>query len=87
MMKKRFEFEDIFEAENRYENLKELVDFATTFQDGTKLEYKPLDGWLDKKFHGSSGEFPSWENWTKEQKATFRHMCGPLMEELGYEVD
>jgi hypothetical protein len=84
---KIYKFEDIFESENRYDNVKDLVEFATTFQDGTKLDYKPLDGWLEKKVHGSSGGFPSWENWTKEQKETFRRMCGPLMEKLGYEVD
>ncbi len=84
---KLFRFEDIFESENRYEYLKDLVEFVTTFQDGTKLEYKSLDGWLDKKVHSNGGGFPSCENWTKEQKDIFRRMCGPLMKELGYEVD
>jgi len=79
-------FEDIFESENGYENLKAAVDFATHFNDGTKLEYKPLDGWLENKVH-SSGKKSSSDNWTKQQKETFQRMCGPLMEELGYEMD
>ncbi|MGM0504861.1 MAG: hypothetical protein ACQESQ_09600 [Bacteroidota bacterium] len=79
-------FEDIFEADNRYDNLKVAVDFATQFNDGTKLEYKPLDGWLENKVH-TSGKKSSSDNWTKQQNETFQRMCGPLMEKLGYEMD
>lgn len=81
---KLIHFEDIFESENRYENLNNLLDFVTTFQNGMKLDCEPIDGALETKLHSSNCKNLSFSG---NQKKTFYQICGPLMEELGYRVN
>jgi hypothetical protein len=82
-----FHFEDIFEAKDRYQNLREMVQFLTTFPGYGSFSTCSLDGWLDREIHKSSGQFPVWPNWSKEQRRLFKDICGPLMERLGYNFD
>jgi hypothetical protein len=82
-----FRFEDIFKSENRYQHLAELVNFATDMPGVDPVPAEALDGWLDRKIHKSSGDFPAWPEWSTQQKQQFTEICGPLMEELGYAID
>jgi hypothetical protein len=82
-----FRFEDIFKSENRYQHLAELVDFTTDMPGVDPVPAEALDGWLDRKIHKSSGDFPAWPEWSTQQKQQFTEICGPLMEELGYAID
>jgi hypothetical protein len=82
-----FRFEDIFRAEGRYQNLTEMVQFLTTLPGHGVLSVSPLDGWLDREVHKSSGSFPMWPDWSEAQRDTFRQICGPLAERLGYGLD
>jgi hypothetical protein len=82
-----FRFEDVFEAKDRYEHLREMTGFLTTVPGHGSPAVGALDGWLDRKIHRSSGSFPPWPSWSKEQRRTFREICGPLMERLGYSLD
>jgi hypothetical protein len=84
---KLFYFEDIFESENKYANLKKLIDFVTTFKNfKIKYNHNKLSGILEKKINNPKKyTFPSWENWTEEQKNQFNEICGPLMKKLGYD--
>jgi hypothetical protein len=82
-----FRFEDIFKSENRYQHLAELVNFATDMLGVDPVPAEALDGWLDRKIHKSSGDFPAWPEWSTQQKQQFTEICGPLMEELGYAID
>jgi hypothetical protein len=82
-----FRFEDIFKSRDRYQHLATLVDFATDLPGIEPVPSQALDGWLDRKIHGSSGEFPAWPNWSAQQKEQFIQICGPLMESLDYDID
>jgi hypothetical protein len=82
---KVFRFEELFESEDRYEQLAGLVEFATTFPCGALDAMGPLDGWLDRRINASSAGFPAWEAWSAEQKRQFGAICGELMGKLGYE--
>jgi hypothetical protein len=82
-----FRFEDIFESDNRYQYLTELVNFATDIPGVDPVPAKVLDGWLDRKVHKSSGAFPAWGGWSCGQQETFVSICGSLMKQLGYEFD
>jgi hypothetical protein len=84
---KVFLFEDIFKSKNRYQNLTELVDFVTDMPGVDPVPTKGLDGWVDRKIHKSSKDFPAWPEWSVQQKQQFVEICGPLMEELGYELN
>jgi len=82
-----FRFEDIFESENRYQHLEDLVQYVTTIPGVEPIASRSLDGWLDRRVQKSGDHFPSWSEWTSEQKEQFRGICGSLMEQLGYFSD
>ena len=80
-----FKFEDIFNSDNRYDNLRELIDFATSFPDGKKIAYGSLEGTLEKKINiNPSYEFPSWKKWSSNNLKRFKNICEPLMNKLEY---
>ena len=82
-----FQFEDIFQTDDRYQHLKELVQFLTFDSHRRWISTGALDGWLDRKIHKSQGEFPAWGQWSNNRKQQFLEICGPLMERLGYELN
>lgn len=82
-----FRFEDIFKSGRRYDHLAELVHFVTDLPGVEPVPSEALEGWLDRGIHGSSGDFPAWDDWSIEQQETFLAMCGPLMEKLGYRLN
>lgn len=79
-----FRFEDVFRAEDCYQNLGEMVRFLTTFPGCEEFSVGPVDGWLDRRIHKSEGQFPPWNEWPPEHKRQFESICGPLMEKLNY---
>ncbi len=80
-----WKYEDLFLGDDRYRNLRELMDFVTTFPDGTHVAYGSVDGALERRAHASQPErFPDWPDWSDRQVAQFQRICGPLMDELGY---
>lgn len=81
-----FQFEKIFVGQERYQYLDELLRFATTLPSINFEEIRKPTGWLERKIHQSSDNFPGWENWSHQQKSQFKDICGPLMTKLGYEL-
>jgi hypothetical protein len=81
-----FRFEDIFKSGDRYQHLADLVNFATDMPGVEPVPPEALEGWLDRRIHKSSGEFPAWSEWSPEQKGQFREICGSLMKALGYSL-
>jgi hypothetical protein len=80
-----FRFDHLFESEDRYHHLKNLVDFVRAFPHCELTITGSWEGWLERPVHESVPRFPSWEEWSEEQKQQFRAICSPLMERLGYE--
>lgn len=79
-----FKFEEIFLEPNRYETLREVLEFATNLP-AAEFQYGPLEGVLERKLNKSQpGCFPSWTKWSSEQVAQFQEICRGLMSELGY---
>jgi hypothetical protein len=79
-----FRFEQIFLARDRYDQLKDLVGFATSLPGLGTRRIGLTDGSLEHPVHASSSAFPAWDRWTNEQKRQFGRICGPLMDQLGY---
>jgi hypothetical protein len=82
-----FRFEDIFESQDRTTHLEEMVRFVTALPRVEPVAMDSLDGWLDRRIHRSDARFPAWKEWTIEHKRQFQRICGPLLEDLGYELD
>jgi hypothetical protein len=82
-----FHFEKIFSGNNKYTYLDQLIDFAITLPTISPNSIGRADGWLENKIHTSTGIFPAWDNWKKEQKRQFEQICGPAMKKLGYKIE
>jgi hypothetical protein len=82
-----FRFEEVFKAENRYRHLADLISFVTDIPGVEPIPPDALEGWLDRRIHKSLGEFPTWADWSIGHKQQFTEICGPLMRELGYELN
>ena len=82
-----FYFEDIFYSNNKYDSLKNLVDFATFIPGYGRIKYSSLEEKLEKKVNQPlKYEFPSWEKWSLNQKNEFMQICGDLMKQLKYDI-
>jgi hypothetical protein len=81
-----FRFEDIFQSDDRYDHLADLVGFTTDIPGVEPIPPEALEGWLDRRIHKSIGDFPAWTEWSPEQKRQFTEICGSLMEALGYKL-
>lgn len=83
-----FHFECVFKSEDRYQYLQDMIRFLTATLPGVEpIASDSLAGWLDMQIHKSRTRFPSWREWTVEQKQSFETLCGPLMEELKYPLE
>ena len=82
-----FRFEDIFESDERYDFLFELLSFVTDLPEVEPVTLEALEGWLERQIHKSSGGFPRWADWSLQQRHQFEEMCSALMERLGYSLD
>jgi len=80
-------FEHIFKSKKRQEYFEELINFLTDMPQFKPISSRSLQGMLNKKIHQSEVEFPSWERWSSEYQKQFKEICGPLMTQLGYELD
>lgn len=79
-----WKFEDVFLGENRYECLRDLVDFASHFPDGTTVESASLEGTLQTRRNVSRGGPDHWTEWSPGWVAQFQRICGDFMSRLGY---
>ena len=78
-------FEDIFLSNQKYDNLKTIVDFLTDIPYYEKIHYDTLEGILDKKINKPpTYKFPHWRKWSQEQLGQFKEICGSVMEKVGY---
>jgi len=77
-------FEDIFISDNRYQNLEDLLNFLLSIDNSLELDVDSINGWLEKRIHGSQENFPDFPDWSKIHKAQFHEICDPLMKYVGY---
>ena len=82
-----FQFEKLFLGEEKYQVLNKLVSFSTSLPGIDTAHLGKASGWLERKSHQSSLNFPSWEKWPKKQKKQFKTICGAQMQKLGYNID
>ncbi len=77
-------FEDIFQAEDRVINLRDLLSFLSEISGEIPGNNLDLEGWLSRQIHPGQGGFPAWENWSMDQRRIFEKHCGQLWADLGY---
>lgn len=73
--------EDITSSQDRNENLSNLIKFL-------ELPTKEMDlsSFIQKKVNESkTNSFPTYNNWSNEQKKYLHEKCGKLMKDFGYE--
>lgn len=78
-----FQFEKIFVSQDKYQHLNDLVQHSIDLPNIDPLKVRETTGWLERKINQSSNEF-GWETWSTDQRHQFEHLCGPLMEKMGY---
>ncbi|MFI3238405.1 MAG: hypothetical protein R3Y47_10340 [Lachnospiraceae bacterium] len=78
-----FRYEDIFLSENKAENFKDMLDFATDFESG-RVESTFYPDLIDKKVDSKQSTKAAWEAWTCEQAHIMMKHCGDSMKEYGY---
>jgi hypothetical protein len=84
---KLFYFEDLFNSPDRYEHLKEMLDFLGGVSDDLSYDHQKLSGVLDLQVHASKKDANNvWSNWSALQKDQFIEICGPTMERVGYKI-
>jgi len=77
-------FEDLFESRDRYDNLCNLLEFTTTFND-KKFECSVPADILEKKIHETSSfDFPSPDSWDDELLKQYQQISGSIAARLGY---
>ncbi len=83
----RIKFEDIFDKENGYQGLWQMVKFMDigigerTFQKQCRLT-------MEKKFNINRKEYyPNWLEWSLEQRKQFCDIAGQHMKLCGYDMD
>ncbi len=78
-----FRYEDIFLAENKAENFKAMLDFATEFPSG-KVACDFDASLIGNRVDSKQSKANAWESWTPAQAKLMMKHCGALMQAYGY---
>ena len=83
---KIFRFEDLFDKENGARFFTEMLDYATSFNDGFRLKYEFNPELLTKKIHAAASkrQLPHWRDWSQALVGSMDRHCGELMQQFGY---
>lgn len=80
-----FRFEDLFCAENNYDEMARLLAFVSEFPDGSRAKWSFDREFLRNKVNTSGRDiFPEWSAWESKQAELLDEHCGELMTQLGY---
>lgn len=81
---KIYRYEDLFLAPDKYDHLRDFLEFVTHF-DKRVFHYRIPRDFLEKKVHVNiSYKFPRWPAWSTMQAKFLYDMCGRLMETFHY---
>lgn len=76
-------YEDIFHPPHA--KFKEMIEFITTFPDGTKAKWTIPDDFFSQKIApAKKNRFSSWREWDKESAISLHTICGKMMQKFGY---
>jgi hypothetical protein len=79
-------FEDIFNKENGYQGLWEMVEFMGIGSDRDAFKKQCVLS-MDKKLNvNKKEEFGHWQEWPQEQKKQFQTIAGEYMKTYGYDI-
>lgn len=80
-----FKFEDLF-CENSSARIFELIEFALSFDNFT-FDPNCINIPMQNKINKSKkSAFPSWDQWSKNEKTIFTKICGETMEHFNYAI-
>lgn len=78
-------YEDLFVVPGKAEHFRAMLEFATTFPDGTTAPFAFEPELLAERSHSSrDGAFPGWRAWDPDLARRLEAHCGPLMRTFGY---
>jgi len=82
---KIFRFEDLFQASDRVSEFKDMLDFATDFEN-RQYHYHLKAKMIEKKVHSRSkkGKLPHWSEWEPKLAQTIMEHCSGWFHEYGY---
>lgn len=84
-MARLFKYEDLFQDDGR--NIIELTNWVSEFPD-KKFKHEVREYDFKKKINKNrSYSFPSWQDWSINQKNIFMEICGEFMLEMNYIID
>ena len=79
-------FEELFESQDKYLNLKDLLVFLTQFRD-REFAFDIPENILEKRVHKNiSYQFPKWRDWDDAMKRDLIGICGEVMKKLDYSL-
>lgn len=79
-------FEELFEAQDKYLNLKDLLVFLTQFRD-REFAFDIPENILEKRVHKNiSYQFTKWRDWDDAMKRDLIGICGEVMKKLNYSL-
>ena len=83
---KVFRYEDLFNKKVRDKYFVEMLEYASTFEDGFSPAHNYRPELLDVKIHAAASKrlLPKWQNWNKNLVEAMDYHCGELMRRFGY---
>ena len=77
-------FEDLFQSENKYDNLRGLLAYITDYSD-KNFTFEIPEGILQRKTNKNiSYSFPNFDSWGTEMKTEMAGICSEIGKNLGY---
>ncbi len=77
-------FEELFEAQDKYLNLSDILEFLTHFRQ-REFAFEVPQNILEKRVHPNiSHQFPESKDWDDEMRRDLIGICGEVMERLCY---
>lgn len=83
---KVFRYEDLFDKKVRDQNFQEMLEYASTFDDGFYRDFTYRPELLEVKIHAAKSKrlVPKWEDWGSHFVDVMNFHCGKIMQEYGY---
>lgn len=83
---KIFRYEDLFDRTSGDSHFKEMLEYASQFNDGFRRSYEYKPELLNNKIHAAASKrlLPKWNDWNNSLVESMDCHCGDIMRRFGY---